>query len=118
MLESVISSGNDRPITWIHGSRSYEVHAFRDKVNEFSSGHGSLFVHTFYDRIDRKITGNYYQGYVDLSQVKNAIIPGADFYICGPGVFMKRHVEYLRSQGVNPSSIHFEEFGPAVLVID
>jgi nitric oxide dioxygenase len=118
MLESITALGNDRQIIWIHGSRGYEVHAFRDKVNELSGRHGSMSVHTFYDRLDRETTDNHYEGYVDLNQVKNAITPGANFYICGPGGFIKKHVEYLRSEGLSPDAIHFEEFGPAILVVE
>ena len=118
MLESVIALGNDREITWVHGARGYDVHAFRDEVIELSGRHGSMTVHTFYDRLEQETKDNHYEGYVDLSQVKNAITPGADFYICGPGIFIKKHVEYLRSQGVPSDAIHFEEFGPAILVME
>ncbi|RYE26074.1 MAG: NO-inducible flavohemoprotein [Sphingobacteriaceae bacterium] len=117
MLESVIALGNDRLITWIHGSRGYDVHAFRDKVTELSGRHGSMSVHTFYDRLEQETANNHYEGFVDLSQVKNAITPGADFYICGPGVFIKKHVQYLLSLGIPTDAIHFEEFGPAILVV-
>lgn len=117
MLESVIALGNDRAITWIHGSRGYDVHAFRDDVTELRGRHGSMSVHTFYDHFEGE-TDNHYEGFVDLSRVKNVINAGPDFYICGPGVFIKKHVEYLRSQGVPSEAIHFEEFGPAILVVE
>ena len=117
MVESLIASGNDRPITWIHGSRSYEVHAFRDRVTELSASHGCMSVHTFYDRLERETNDKHYEGYVDLSQLKSEITPDAEFYICGPGVFIKKHVQYLLSLGIPKDMIHFEEFGPAILAI-
>ncbi|MGV3558783.1 NO-inducible flavohemoprotein [Larkinella arboricola] len=117
MLEYLIQAGKDRPITWIHGCRGYEVHAFKDTVSELSERHGVMSVHTFYDQLEDQTQDNYYEGYVDLSKVKDAIVPQADYYICGPGIFIKKHFDYLRSEGVDASAIHFEEFGPAILVV-
>ncbi|MBC3538998.1 NO-inducible flavohemoprotein [Rufibacter sediminis] len=119
MLEYLIQSGKGmaRPITWVHGCRGYAVHAFRDTVRELSRSHGAMSVHTFYDRIEKETEDDHYEGYVDLNKVKDAIVPGADYYICGPGVFIKKHFEYLRAKGVEPQAIHFEEFGPAILVV-
>ncbi|RAJ89850.1 nitric oxide dioxygenase [Larkinella arboricola] len=117
MLEYLIQAGKDRPITWIHGCRGYEVHAFKDTVSELSDRHGVMSVHTFYDQLEDQTQDNYYEGYVDLSKVKDAIVPQADYYICGPGIFIKKHFDYLRSEGVDASAIHFEEFGPAILVV-
>ena len=116
MVEYLTQSGKDRPITWIHGSRSYAVHAFRATVSELSGRHGTMSVHTFYDELDSQDTS--YKGYVDLGKVNEAIVPNADYYICGPGVFIKKHFEYLRAQGVDARAIHFEEFGPAILVVE
>lgn len=117
MLEYLSQSGNDRAITWIHGCRGYEVHAFKDQVTELNDRHASMSVHTFYDKISHEAEDNYYEGYVDLEKVKDAIVPDADYYICGPGVFIKKHFDYLRSQGIAQTAIHFEEFGPALLVV-
>ena len=117
MVEYMTQSKKDRPIHWIHGSRGFEVHAFKDRVTELSGAHGSMSVHTFYDKLEDDKQDNYYEGFVDLSQVAQAIVPDAEYYICGPGVFIKKHFEYLRAQGVDASSIHFEEFGPAILVV-
>lgn len=118
MLEYMAQSRKDRPVTWIHGSRGYEVHAFRDRVVELGSQHGAMTIHNFYDKLDDQTADNYFEGFVDLEKVKDAIVPGAEYYICGPGVFIKKHFEYLRAQGVEAKAIHFEEFGPAVLVVE
>ena len=118
MLEYMAESRKDRPVTWIHGSRGYEVHAFRDRVTELGGQHGAMTIHNFYDKLDDQTGDNYFEGFVDLDKVKDAIVPGAAYYICGPGVFIKKHFEYLRKQGVEATAIHFEEFGPAILVVE
>lgn len=116
MLEHLIETGSQRPITWIHGCRGYHVHAFENRVTELSTRHKEMSVHTFYDELTHNTNNNYYEGFVDLSRVKQAITERAEYYICGPGAFIKKQVDYLRKQGVDTSRIHFEEFGPAVLV--
>ncbi len=119
MLEYLIESRKDIPVTWIHGCRGFDVHAFQEQVTELSGRHGTMSVHTFYDKLNKEDKKDYYyEGFVDLSLVKDAITPDAEYYICGPGVFIKKHFEYLRSQGVAAKNIHFEEFGPAILVVE
>ena len=118
MLDYLISAGKHRPVTWIHGCRGYQVHAFKDSVRELGKKHGSMSVHTFYDRIEQEIEDGYYEGFVDLAKVEQALNPDADYYICGPGAFIKKHFDYLCSKGVKRNTIHFEEFGPATLAIE
>lgn len=119
MLETLVQSGSDREITWIHGARHPEVHAFKHAVAELSDHHGGIDIHTFYDEIEHEIEeDNLYEGFVDLQKLDNAIVPGADYYVCGPGPFIQKHYEYLRSKGVEKGCIHFEEFGPSILIVD
>ncbi|MCE7061959.1 NO-inducible flavohemoprotein [Dyadobacter sp. CY343] len=117
MLDYLISVGNKRPVTWIHGCRGYRVHAFKDLVRELGEKHGTMSVHTFYDKIEQQIEDGYYEGFVDLSKVQQAMQPDAQYYICGPGAFIKKHFDYLSAQGVAREAIHFEEFGPATLAV-
>ncbi|WP_256565293.1 hypothetical protein [Dyadobacter chenhuakuii] len=112
-----MSAGNKRPVTWIHGCRGYRVHAFKDHVRELGEKHGAMSVHTFYDKIEQQIEDGYYEGFVDLSKVQQAMQPDAQYYICGPGAFIKKHFDYLSAQGVAREAIHFEEFGPATLAV-
>lgn len=118
MLEYLVQTKSSRAITWIHGCRGSEVHAFKDQVREFSSHHPGMQIHTFYDQLDRQDSGNCYEGFVDLSKLRDTISAEADYYICGPALFIKKHFDYLRLQVVNSESIHFEEFGPAILVVE
>ncbi|WP_018612128.1 NO-inducible flavohemoprotein [Segetibacter koreensis] len=121
MLETLVKAGSDREITWIHGARHPEVHAFKHAVAELSDHHGGVDVHTFYDEIELEEADNednLYEGFVDLEKLNKSIEPGADYYICGPAPFIKKHHEFLRSKGVEKSSIHFEEFGPSILIVN
>lgn len=115
MLDDMTARDVKRPVTWIHGCRGYQVHAFRDRVLEIKSKSEAMNVHTFYDKLEHEADGDTYDGYVDLCRIENVISGNADYYVCGPSIFIKTHVEYLRAQGVNAARIHYEEFGPAVL---
>jgi nitric oxide dioxygenase len=118
MLDYLIQNRKQRPATWIHGCRGYKVHAFREVVKELGQKYGEMSVHTFYDRIEQEVEDGYYEGFVDLSRLSQSLAPGADYYICGPGAFIKKHFAYLSSQGIAREAIHFEEFGPATLAVE
>jgi len=59
------------------------------------------------------------QGYVDVELLKN-ILPSKDldFYLCGPGPFMKSMFDGLLDWGVSEPRIHYEFFGPASVLKD
>jgi nitric oxide dioxygenase len=119
MLETLVKTGSDREVTWIHGARHPDVHAFKRAVAELSDHHGGVDVHTFYDEIQNEAEEeNLYEGYVDLEKVEDPIVPGADYFICGPSAFIRKHYKFLRANGVDKSCIHFEEFGPSILIVD
>jgi len=120
MLETLVKSDSDREVTWIHGARNPEVHAFKHAVAELSDNHGGIDVHTFYDEMAQEIDDddNLYEGIVDLGKLDDAIVPNADYYICGPAPFINKHYLYLKGKGIDKSYIHFEEFGPSILMVD
>lgn len=76
MLDYLISAGKQRPVTWIHGCRGFQIHAFKDAVREIGGKHGAMSVHTFYDTIEQDIEDGYYKGFVDLTKVEQAPEPG------------------------------------------
>ena len=55
MLETLVQSGSDREVTWIHGARHPEVHAFKHAVAELSDHHGGIDIHTFYDEVEQEL---------------------------------------------------------------
>lgn len=61
---------------------------------------------------DKKGVDYDHVGRVDMSQIKNeAVLPDADYYICGPQPLMKAQSRSLESLGVSPDRIHMEVFG-------
>lgn len=114
MLESLIHAGSSQPITWVHGCRNEEVHAFQEQVNNWNDQHDHLSLHLFYDHHAGQSTAH--EGFVDLQKLPQETLDNeAKYYICGPTPFIKKHFDYLTSRGIDQQHIHFEEFGPASL---
>ena len=117
MLEKLIRSGSDREIWFIHGTRNSKEQAFGEYLKELSSKAQKLTTYISYSNPgDDDRVGVQYQGKgrLDVELLKE-LLPGkqCDFYLCGPGPFMKSMFEGLSDWGVNELDIHYEFFGPA-----
>lgn len=120
MLEDLVRDANriNTPITWIHGCRNEEVHAFKDKVTNLSQFYSNMDQHVFYEQSQGLETGQY-EGWVDLEVLKETVLAEeAEYYICGPAPFIKKHYNFLVENGIQKTSIYFEEFGPASLQLN
>ena len=118
MLEKLTENSTAVPITWIHGCRNEQVHAFKDRISELVKLHPHMKQHVFYEQPSGEQI-NTYEGWVDLGLVRGDILKSqAEFYICGPAPFITKHYNYLVEQGIPKSSIYFEEFGPSSLQLN
>lgn len=119
MFENLTTNTNiNVPITWVHGCRSEEVHAFKDKIAEITAVNSNINQHIFYEQV-KKVQKDKYEGWVDLEKLKDSILDSeAEYYICGPAPFIKKHYNFLIENGVKKSLIYFEEFGPASLQLN
>ncbi|MDF2193216.1 NO-inducible flavohemoprotein [Paraflavitalea sp. CAU 1676] len=117
MLESLVKAGSPHPITWVHGCRNPEVHAFQKQVNEWVDQHEQLTQHLFYDHHAGE--GTAHRGFVDLEKLSEEVLQHeAQYYICGPSPFIRKHYTYLTEKGISRAAIYFEEFGPASLQLN
>lgn len=116
MLESLARQHSKRSVIWIHGCRSKEVHAFGKNVKELLNAFRNSLNFTFYENCQEGEEENNLKGYIDLNICRDEIlIDNADYYICGPSVFIVKQYEYLKASGIPAKKIHVEEFGPAIL---
>ena len=77
-----------------------------------------LETYTFYDTVhEHEYHGNnVMQGRVDLHKCKEAILlEDANYYICGPELFIKAQYQSLLSLNVSKANIFYEEFGPQII---
>ncbi|PRX98298.1 nitric oxide dioxygenase [Pontibacter ummariensis] len=119
MLEYLASTESNREIVWVHGCRNRRVHAFNEPITTLEARHGRLQKHIFYDSLDEDMAvEGYYEGVVELDRLKEqALLQDADYYVCGPAPFIRKQFEDLAAMGVSREAIHYEEFGPANLVL-
>jgi nitric oxide dioxygenase len=119
MLEYLTLTNNPRQAVWVHGSRNSQVHAFRERVADLATRCENVEQHIFYNNLAPGQEGaNHYEGIVELQKLNGgALLPEADYYVCGPAPFIRKQVQDLAALGVPREAIHFEEFGPATLSV-
>lgn len=113
------SSSNERKIHFIHGARTSKTRAFKDHIASLSKSHPNIQTTFFTSQPsdeDKKGEDYHHIGRVDLSKLdQNTQLflddPQTEFYICGPGGFMKDAKTSLETLGVKPESIKMELFG-------
>jgi nitric oxide dioxygenase len=104
------------PIHFVQAARNSRVHAFSDEVRALQDTRDNVQTHVFYDQpLDDDLAQRKCDsvGIVDVEWLRNATPhSNADFYICGPGPFMRNVYSALRELGVDDARMSFEFFGP------
>jgi nitric oxide dioxygenase len=115
MLEQLTTSGSQRRIVYVHGCRSGAVHAFRDTLNRLVAEHKNLSKAVFYEEVnghDRQGQDYDHIGRIELARIADqAVLPDADYYLCGPLPFMSAQLQALKALGVPAERVHYEVFG-------
>ena len=118
MLEDLVGKDQNKAITWIHGCRNSELHAFKGRVEVLENQNQNITSFSFYDE-PQPSHSDAIAGWVDLAKIDTSYLPQeANYYLCGPAGFIKKHFQYLTAQGIETTNIHFEEFGPASLQLN
>jgi len=113
MMESLLHSDSKREKVWIHGCRTTEVHAFKDQFDQWDTAHKSLEKHIFYSQFTPgQLPNGHYNGWVDLKAFDQEIRKDAEYYLCGPKLFIEKQYKDLLEFGIDKTNIYFEEFGP------
>lgn len=119
ILNSAISVGSERPISWIHGAHSADMQAFREHVQNICGKNpnvrSTIFRSAVSDSdalgIDYHFEGRVDLGKADPSQDLFLDNQTAEYYICGPSEFMSSIRVFLINAGVDNVRIHMEVFG-------
>lgn len=124
MMNFIINEGHRtrgfRRTFFIHGARNGRDHAFGAHIREISRSYENVTAHVRYSRpdgSDRLGATHDSEGHIDVNLLKS-ILPfdDYDFYLCGPGPFMQSLYEGLVDIGVRDERIHYESFGPAMVL--
>jgi nitric oxide dioxygenase len=69
----------------------------------------------FYEEVnghDRQGQDYDHIGRIELARIADqAVLPGADYYLCGPLPFMSAQLQALKALGVPAERVHYEVFG-------
>lgn len=114
MLHSIATSreGATREIWWCYGARNGKEHPFvaevQNLLKELPKSHSFIA----YSRPEADDQGYDASGHLNLSALQRLGIPKeADFYLCGPAVFITDFTAELKTWGVPGIRIHSETFG-------
>ncbi len=117
MLNSIVDSGNPRPVWFIHGARNGREHAMGAQVRRLAAENANVRAHIRYSQpTAQDVEGRDYdsRGRVDIALLKTLLpFDDYDFYICGPTPFMRSLYCGLRALDVSESRLNYEFFGPA-----
>ncbi|MCG5074494.1 NO-inducible flavohemoprotein [Paraburkholderia tagetis] len=119
MLATLMAERSERKVTFVHACRDKRVHAFQSWLRHNSAEHPNVKCVVFYEEVgayDRVGVDYDFEGRVDLDRIAaDAILPDADYYVCGPVAFMRAQRDALVERGVDPARIHTEIFGSGML---
>ncbi|RFZ85157.1 NO-inducible flavohemoprotein [Mucilaginibacter terrenus] len=120
MLQSLIANEHQHQITWLHGCRNENVHAFKQHVEEIGSEFPNFNQYTFYNEpTETNKRAGIYEGFLDIAVIPQLNLDlNGHYFVCGPPVFIKKQYQDLVSAGISKDRIYFEEFGPQVLLLN
>ncbi|KAJ5982821.1 hypothetical protein N7451_012921 [Penicillium sp. IBT 35674x] len=116
MLKTIVQQqGDARQVVFIHAARNSHVHAMREDLSHIVAENPRVNRVLFYEEAtaeDKQGVDYDHVGRVNMAEIKDtAVLPDADYYICGPQPFMRAQSKSLESLGVLPDRIHMEVFG-------
>lgn len=118
MLKTIVDRGQSRRVVFIHAARNGRVHAMKDILSKVTSENPQVSRAIFYEEVSEGHTqGTDYDftGRIELGKIKDmAILPDADYYICGPMPFMAVQSQALENLGVERKRIRMEVFGAPI----
>jgi len=112
MLETLVSSGSQAPIHFLHACESPQQHSFAARIKALKAKFAAVKSFTWYSNAPAQ-TGDSFHGLMELAPLaKQLPLAEGNFYLCGPTGFMKFAKDQLLALNVNAERIHYEVFGP------
>jgi ferredoxin-NADP reductase len=117
MLNAIVESGQKREVWFFFGARNRKEHILKEHLEKIAAAHENVHLHVCYSKPGKDdVKGQDYQheGRVSVDLFKQ-LLPSSnyEYFLCGPGAFMKSITDALAEWGVPDANVHFEAFGPA-----
>lgn len=117
MLHALVAQRSRREVWWLYGARNGLEHPFAAESRALLGRLENGRAHICYSRPrpeDRAGVDFDASGHLTMATIEGIGVPhDADFYLCGPGPFMRDLAAGLLSWGVPPTRLHQEPFGPS-----
>ncbi|MBO1113005.1 NO-inducible flavohemoprotein [Bordetella petrii] len=115
MLNHLVARDDGRQIRFVHACRDSSVHAMKAHINTVTQARPNVRKVIYYETVgtgDQPGRDYDYAGRMDLPAIRDvAVLPDADYYLCGPLPFMDAQRKSLADLGVASDRIHAEVFG-------
>ena len=113
MLNQLVEAGVPQVVSFIHACRNEKVHAMKQHIDNVRAQFANVNTFVVYEEGQADATG-----YLDLANVPADMLdPDADYYLCGPTVFMQKQYQDLLARGIAAEQIHSEAFGTGGLAL-
>jgi ferredoxin-NADP reductase/MOSC domain-containing protein YiiM len=116
MLHGLAEEGPGREVWWLHGARNSLEHPFVEEVRTLLSRLPHARSQVWYsrpaphDRLGRDFDAH---GRLTADALDHLGVPvSADYYLCGPGGFLRDLQQGLFARHVPAAQVHTETFGP------
>ncbi|BEI84945.1 hypothetical protein CcaverHIS002_0503460 [Cutaneotrichosporon cavernicola] len=114
MFNTLIEDGAKTKISWIQAVQTKNHHVFKRHVDRIvAMAGGRIKSEAFYSEGPAE-GPNTHEGFIDVAGLDAETLalqdPKAQYYVCGPDVFMTTMVSALKARGVDAANIHYEAF--------
>lgn len=117
MLETLAEQHPGLAVHYVHGTHDRSTHAMREHVRSLAAANAAIQVTDFHQTpLPDEVAGKDYDhaGLItDEWLIANTPVGQADYFICGPRLFLRAAVSALSLAGIQSDRIHYEFFGPA-----
>ena len=106
MFETIAKDTPERPVTFLHSSRTRKHQAFNERLVELNASMQNSEYEVLYSEEG--------DGFITRDFLAEHVIEGSDIFVCGPVPFMQAVISSLQGLGIPEEKIHYEFFGPAM----
>jgi uncharacterized protein len=120
MLNAILDANQKREVWFFFGCRNKADHIFKEYMDKMAAaGYENVHMQVCYSKPslnDVKGKDYHHEGRVSVDLFKK-VLPSNnyEYFLCGPGPFMKTITDDLEAWGVPDKAVHFEAFGPATV---
>jgi ferredoxin-NADP reductase len=120
MLHALAAEPSKREVWWLYGARNRDDHPFFQESAQLIKSLAHCRSYIRYSRPgpqDRLGSEFDAAGRIDISAIEQLGVPReADYYLCGPTLFLRDLKAALAAWGVSPGRLHAEVFGAGELI--